>query len=357
MHDVIVIGGGPAGSAAAITAARHGASVLLLEAGRYPRHKVCGEFVSPEALGLLTSLLGDEGSALLGGAPRMKSARLLIDSHGFTAAIRPPAASITRYELDAALWKAALQCGVDCCQQVGAEAVARTHDAFQVRTSVDTWCARAVIDASGRWSKFSRSHTCQPAHGRKWLGLKAHYAAGEAHDSTDLYFFDGGYCGVQPAGDGLINVCAMVRADVASSLQEVFAQHRQLASASGTWRPVYEPLATSPLRFGPPRPLREGVLCAGDAAAFIDPFLGDGIALALRSGCAAAVACCRTGFNAAAASREYSAHYERRFLPTFRAAACLRRLLSLPPRLRAPFLPLLRVPRLADWLVKTTRAA
>ncbi len=53
MYDLTVIGGGPAGSCAAITAHRAGASVLLLERGRFPRHKVCGEFVSAEALGLL----------------------------------------------------------------------------------------------------------------------------------------------------------------------------------------------------------------------------------------------------------------------------------------------------------------
>jgi len=58
MYDLIVIGGGPAGSAAAIAAARAGAQVLLLERGRYPRHKVCGEFVSAESLDLLSTLLG-----------------------------------------------------------------------------------------------------------------------------------------------------------------------------------------------------------------------------------------------------------------------------------------------------------
>ena len=58
IYDLIVIGGGPAGCAAAITAAQEGASVLLQERGRFPRHKVCGEFVSAESLHVLEKLLG-----------------------------------------------------------------------------------------------------------------------------------------------------------------------------------------------------------------------------------------------------------------------------------------------------------
>src|SRR5438128_8398572 len=63
MYDLIIIGAGPAGSSAAITAARSGARVLLLERGRFPRHKVCGEFVSAESLDLLSSLLATQSNA------------------------------------------------------------------------------------------------------------------------------------------------------------------------------------------------------------------------------------------------------------------------------------------------------
>ena len=65
MHDLIVIGGGPAGTSAAITCARSGAHVLLLERGRFPRQKVCGEFVSAESLALLDDLLAPQDKRLL----------------------------------------------------------------------------------------------------------------------------------------------------------------------------------------------------------------------------------------------------------------------------------------------------
>src|SRR3954463_3464227 len=96
-HDVAIIGAGPAGASAAITLARTGARVLLLERGRFPRHKVCGEFVSAESLSLLHSLLSNtafEDPKLLLGRTR-----LFIDDRVITATIAPPAASITRFDL------------------------------------------------------------------------------------------------------------------------------------------------------------------------------------------------------------------------------------------------------------------
>ncbi len=77
MYDLIVIGAGPGGSSAAILAARQGARVLLLERGSFPRHKVCGEFVSAESLDLLETLLGRAAVDLVTGALRIGRARLV----------------------------------------------------------------------------------------------------------------------------------------------------------------------------------------------------------------------------------------------------------------------------------------
>src|SRR5438132_2739293 len=96
MYDLIIIGAGPAGSSAAISAARCGARVLLLERGRFPRHKVCGEFVSAESLGLLTNLLDGHYATLLQNAVRISKARLFLDGRTLQTAVHPPAASIAR---------------------------------------------------------------------------------------------------------------------------------------------------------------------------------------------------------------------------------------------------------------------
>ncbi len=100
--DLAVIGGGPAGSSAAITAARLGARVVLFEARDFPRHKVCGEFVSGEALELLADLLRESpaGRLLLQSALTTDRTRLFLGERKIEAPISPAARSITRYDLD-----------------------------------------------------------------------------------------------------------------------------------------------------------------------------------------------------------------------------------------------------------------
>jgi hypothetical protein len=117
IFDLIVIGGGPAGASAAITAAREGARVLLLERGSFPRHKVCGEFVSAESLDLLGGFLGARHAPLLASAIRIPQARLFFDGSPLQTPIDPPAASIARLDLDAALWELAGEYGVETRQQ------------------------------------------------------------------------------------------------------------------------------------------------------------------------------------------------------------------------------------------------
>jgi len=271
MYDLIVIGGGPAGTSAAITAARAGATVLLLERGRFPRHKVCGEFVSAESLDLLAKLLASDHKPLLDDAIRIAHARIFLDGHTLRTITDPPAASIARLDLDAALWNSAIEAGVDARQQAMVQSVTGTGP-FQVKTPDDDFEARALINASGRWSNL----TMQASNGEagRWIGLKGHFAESSPEKSVDLYFFEGGYCGVQPVdiktGDakhGRVNACAMVRADVASSLPEVFAQHPDLWKRSRQWELLSKPVSTSPLIFREPEPARSGVFLAGDAAA------------------------------------------------------------------------------------------
>jgi menaquinone-9 beta-reductase len=356
--DLVVIGGGPAGTAAAIMAARSGAHVMLLEAGRFPRHKVCGEFVSPESLELLSRLLDAGHKSLLNDAVRIEQARLFIDGHEVPSEIRPAAASIPRFDLDAALWDSAKRVGVEASEQVRVQEIRGTGP-FVVRTSIGEMEARAVVNGSGRWSNLHQTPIVKNPAGEKWIGLKAHYAEASPSRSVDLYFFPGGYCGVQPVDAARVNACAMVRADVARSLPDVFKLHPALRERSRQWRMVSEPVSVAPLRFETPQPLQGGVFLAGDAAAFVDPFIGDGISLALRSGALAAE--CLAGFFAGRmshedAARQYDQAYRQGFASIFRSSSRLRRMLLLPRVVRAPMVFMLqRNPAIARYLVKQTR--
>lgn len=358
LYDLIVVGGGPAGSSAAISAALLGASVLLLERGRFPRHKVCGEFVSAESLSLLKELVDYQNAELLYAALRIPRARLFLDGHILQASINPPAVSIARFDLDSALWHSAESAGVDARQQVIVQSIAGSGP-FRVVTASEEFETRALVNASGRWSNLNLVPAENGAHHEKWLGVKAHFAEPRSEPSVDLYFFDGGYCGVQPVGTARVNASAMVRADVASSLPEVFAQHHALRDRSRNWTLLSDPVSTSPLIFRDPQPERDGVLMAGDAAGFVDPFVGDGISLALRSG--SLVAQCLKPFFVGEASLPdavqcYSQAYKKSLLPVFRASSIIRRMLRLPGYVRRPFLSLLESsPSITNYLVRKTR--
>ncbi len=361
-YDLIIIGAGPAGASAAISAARLGARVLLLERGRFPRHKVCGEFVSAESLGLLRDLLDSQHAGLLQDAVRIARARVFLDGRILQASVDPPAASIARFELDLALWQSSLSAGVDARQQVTVQCIAGTGP-FRVTTSDGEFESPALVNASGRWSNLNRP----PEDGlprEKWLGVKAHFAEPPSEPSVDLYFFEGGYCGVQPVAvggknAGRVNASAMMRADVASTLPEVFALHPALRERSRNWSALSGPVSTSPLIFRQPEPEREGILMAGDTAGFVDPFVGDGISLALRSGALAAR--CLGFFLAGEASlsgaaRGYVRAYEQSLLPVFRASSAIRRMLVLPGPVRKPLLFVLeRTPAMTNYLVRKTR--
>ena len=365
--DLAVIGAGPAGAAAAMTAARTGARVLLLERGKLPRQRVCGEFVSAESLGLLAALLGGTAASLLQDALRIAEARLFLDGRVIRTPVDPPAASIARFDLDAALWRAAEAAGVTGHLQTTIENIAG-NGLFHLSTAMGDFHARAVINASGRWSNLRNSPPADPAKDSeaKWLGLKAHFFEPAPHSSVDLYFFDGGYCGVQPvrltgpnADAGRINACAVVRSDVARSLPEVFARQAQLKERAQNWQAHMEPVATSPLIFREPEPVEDGILMAGDAAGFVDPFVGDGISLALRSGALAAeclVPFFRSRTSLCEAASQYNQAYQQSLLPVFRNSSRIRRLLNLPGPIRRSVGQLLETaPAVSRLLVRLTR--
>jgi flavin-dependent dehydrogenase len=349
-YDLAVAGAGPAGTAAAITAARAGARVVLLERGRYPRHKVCGEFVSPEGVELLRQL---DSAKLLEGAPRLPRTRIFVDGTTLQAPVDPPAVSIPRYSLDEALWQAAARADVDCLSPMPVTAISGSGP-VQVETPAGTLAARAVIVAAGRWSNLR--HTSHDADAECWIGLKAHFFEDHPPTSTDLYFFSEGYCGVQPLGRRKINVCAMARK--LRTLEEVFTRHPELQRRSRDWERATEVVSTAPLMFTDPVPERDGVLYAGDAAGFIDPFLGDGISIALRSGVMAAKClqeCWRGREPLDVAAARYADRYRLELLPLFRQASVLRKLMELPGPLRKPILMVLQAAPIARFLVNKTR--
>jgi menaquinone-9 beta-reductase len=308
-----VFGGGPAGSSAAISAALHGAPVRIFEQSRLPKHKVCGEFLSPEIVPLLEKLGVWPAFAALAPS-RIGSVRLQFGGRSKRWSLAEPAYGLSRYRFDNLLLEHARSLGTEI-----------------IHKRADSGGRPVVILAHGR-----RFQGKKP----RFFGFKAHYF-GPQNDILELVFTADAYVGICSIEDGRTNVCGIASEhylasagfDVDELLWAIPAVRERLTPVSRgmDWK------ITGPLLFGKrfTAPLEEGVYPAGDALGFVDPFTGTGILSAVWSGslagkCAARktpvfeyMASCRTGLK-----RQYRTSAALRTLAGWRAAAWL-----------APFIP------------------
>jgi flavin-dependent dehydrogenase len=141
-------------------------------------------------------------------------------------------------------------------------------------------------------------------------------------------------------------------------LPEVLGLHTALAKRASAWSLASQPVSTAPLIYRCPHPVHGKTLFAGDAAAFLDPFVGDGISIALRSGRLAAHCVCRFllgEFELGEAAALYQDKYTSQFAPLLSAASRMRSLMSLPALAQAAAFELLRLPGVIPFLIRKTR--
>jgi len=360
--DAIIIGGGPAGASAAIHLAARGARVLLAEQKKFPREKLCGEFISPECLEHFTRLGVLERMTEAGGARVSQtvfyapSGRGLAVPSAWFGGGEGGALGLSRAEMDARLLARAKDAGVHVIEEAplacvvvegGRVAGVRLHVAGE---GVREYRARVTVDATGRQRAVAR-HAARGEERRtrpSFVAFKAHLegARGDAR-TCEIYFYRGGYGGLSPVEGGVSNLCFIARArDVRERagqaervMREVLMRNRRAAGTLAEAHARTRWLAVSIESFGRHAPAPAlGLLAVGDAAAFIDPFTGSGMLMALESGELAARTVARwldgpgrDSFDALA--REYRAAYAERFDARLRLCSALRRAAFAPPRL------------------------
>ncbi len=365
-YDAIIAGAGPAGTSAAIHLATRGARVLLVEAKKFPRPKLCGEFISPECalhfdrLGVAREML-DSGSAKITETkfyvPSGNGVRM--PSEWFQSGGHRVALGLSRAEMDARLLSRARAVGVDVLEEAPVYGLIIEEDCVRgVRLKVNgderDYRSFVTIDATGRARALSRhvrsgaSVTHQQSKKRAPLvAFKAHLENTSADDNTcEIYFYQGGYGGLSAIENGLSNLCFIVRADdvrttgsdAARAMREIVMSNKRAACALRSARVRSEWLCVALESFGRRElvPI-DGLIAAGDAASFIDPFTGSGMLMALESGELAAEVIsrhlasqrCEESFDALA--RDYSARYDERFGSRLRVSAWLRRAAFAPP--------------------------
>lgn len=372
IRDAAVLGAGIAGSSLAKALADRGWDTVLIDRRQFPRHKVCGEFLSPESLSMLNSL--GLRTAVESLQPSVINRTRLIFSHGEAIELPLPgsALGVSRYALDTALHEAAIRSGVQVETGTTATSVHAHAKGYGIETRQEggrhTVRARTVIAA---WGANLRSglpgHNASRASRNTYVGVKTHYSGIDMGPVVELYFFSGGYLGISPIEGGRVNVAALLKREAFHSSEKtvlgildaaarrnpkLYAKLRDAVPVPGTQA------AVAPVDVYRRRPVWEQLPHVGDAAQMIPPLCGDGMSMALRSAqrCAPlADRYLRGEISLAQWESAYTKSIRNEFKGPLRWGLFLQWLFSLPlvPRLLPGLVQL--SPALACGLVQATR--
>jgi menaquinone-9 beta-reductase len=355
----LVIGGGLAGSMAGLRLAAAGREVTLLERERAAHHQVCGEFLSREAVELLTPA-GVNPLDL--GAEQIRSVRLASKRRVVEAALPFTALSLSRCVLDEAVLARAAQAGCKVERGAFVENLETRNGLWHAQLrGGESWCAPTVFLANGKHDLRGHERTVGP-HG-DLIGFKLHWRLAtpqteELRGFIELFLFPGGYGGLSLVENGVANLCLVVRRSAWHSTggwpalleaiqNEIPHVAQRLRGATALWE---RPLAVSSIPYGylAGRPL--GLWCLGDQAAVIPSFTGDGMSIALHS----AILAAQMYLGGASADRYHQtlrAHLSR----SMRLATALSRVLVSSAGGRLAPIGLSIFPGAMNWIARSTR--
>jgi len=345
--DVAIVGAGPGGSTLAALLAMRGVSVALIDRDTFPRDKLCGEFLSYDALPIVDALGVD-----LGDAPSIDRCRVVSRHRTYEFAFPHAARGVSRMKLDELLFRKAVACG--------AIPVTRTV------SSLADLGARVIVGAWGRWGRFDQQLDRAFVHDRSHrnFGFKRHYRGTREPGVIELYSFARGYLGVSDVEDGITNICGLVHADRLaghkgkwdSFIETIRAEEPPLEAMYARFTPAQEQfLSSEPVIFRSRSAVEGGVFMIGDASGVIDPLTGNGMAMAIQSAVVAApyILCALT--DRKSAEDQYREEHRRMFGKRIGWSRRVAALLSRPAMLDQA-LRLAKTPAFGAFLLRHTRA-
>ena len=252
MKPLTIIGGGLAGLRLGIALREHDIPVTIYEAGHYPRHRVCGEFISGTGQEVVRTLAVQTRPA--------RTAAFVSENKPCRFDLPQPALCVSRYELDKAL--------ADTFCATGGKLICETR--VQLR-------GEGIVHATGR-----RSHPVED--GWRWFGLKAHATGVDLEADLEMHLVPNGYIGICRLPEGRINVCGLFRKRKGDTGRMTLAGSLGPAFRNAHWIEG-SAVAVSGLCFCSPRTNDECNI--GDAHAMIAPLTGNGMSMAFESADAA----------------------------------------------------------------------
>jgi flavin-dependent dehydrogenase len=305
--DVIVVGAGPAGAATAILLAERGLDVVVLDRARFPRPKICGEYLSPEAARILDRLGVLKAVDAAGAAPLAGMRITAPDGTVVGGSYRPigpwrpyrsHAMGLSRAAFDMVLVDRLRALPVDFREQVRVTDLLRDGEQVIGVTALDAsgqarpLRARLVIGADGRSSIVAHQLGCRRPHRLRRMALVT-YVRGiaDCRDVGEIFVDPPDYAILNPLSPDSVNMSLVVPLDHVASwtdrLEAFFEARvkqlphlaRRVAGAERT-APIQ---AMGPLAYRVDPPQQGGVMLVGDAAGFYDPLTGEGVFSALRA--------------------------------------------------------------------------
>jgi menaquinone-9 beta-reductase len=306
--DVAIVGAGPAGSSCAAFCALAGLRTLVLDREKFPREKVCGDCLNPSCWPVLERL--DVVQRVL-GLPHSKLSSvefIAIDGHKIIVHLPSGAhceISVKRSLFDNLLLKRARNLGAEIRDQTTATGLNRKGD-WEIETALgQTFHARILIGADGRNSTVARLCNLLPHPARERVALQAHVPLPrDFGNRVVLQFLREGYSGQAPVNETELNLCLVGTPPTISRLRK-WAERQFQLPADQPWRTI-TPLTRSPISSA-----HESLFLIGDSARVVEPFTGEGIYYALRSGelVATAIAKIFRGDNRQSTVRNFAGAY------------------------------------------------
>jgi len=401
---IAIVGAGPSGASLAIRLAKENFRVTLVEREKFPRRKLCGEFISPECLrhfqdlGVLSEMLesGNRISETVFYEPKGKS--ISIPSKWFGGDLKG-ALSLSRAAMDFCLLEKARQMGVKVLEETQAIGILSKNDEIygvKIKSKngeITEIPADLTIDATGRANilgklvgrEISRKHAKAQYNSKfkiqnlKWaktqnpkakiqnrfVGFKTHLQNVNLEKAVcEIYFFRGGYGGLSYVENGLANHCFLIEAEIVKEfnsdaeriVQEIIFQNKRAFQTLKNATPVEDWLAVSVDGFGQ-KELNPAtnLFVVGDASAFIDPFTGSGMLMAFESAEILAKVITENNTAPKKIAESYKISHQQKFQKRLRVCSLLRSM-AFVPNLAATAISVLSLSRWARFgLARSTR--
>ncbi|WP_194852536.1 NAD(P)/FAD-dependent oxidoreductase [Nonlabens antarcticus] len=360
-YDIIIAGGGLSGLWAAIELG-DSYKVLLLDPSAYPRHKMCGEYLSAE----IKDLLQSKGIVLdkLTDAYINHFQITLQNGKEIDSKLPLGGYGISRHCLDFELFKRASQ---SC--SILKERVKEIYDDDPFQTVITTknrYTCKQVIVATGKRSQLDRQLQRDFMKRKsEWLAVKMHYKYEMPLNKVELHNFDGGYAGLSKTETGAVNLCYLTSyrsfkkyKDVDLFQKEVLSGNPQLKAFFKTAQPLWEkPMTISQISFGIKKQGGSKLLFIGDSAGLIHPLCGNGMAMAIHSAHLAAINL--EGFMQEKITRlqmikNYRKHWRRFFQSRMRFGQWIQNILIHPHLTKVMYGLIARLPSIMPRIIKKT---